>query len=67
MIYAGYNSLYKIENGGFSRVSQNFGARIDVLEIDSYDNTLMYLAVNDRLYRSEDAGVTFTTASFYAA
>jgi hypothetical protein len=59
-IYAGYSALYKIENSGFTQVSGNFGALIDVLEIDTYDPNLIYIAINDQLYRSTNAGVNFT-------
>ncbi|MGB3592071.1 MAG: T9SS type A sorting domain-containing protein [Nonlabens sp.] len=58
-IYAGYSSLYKVQSGGFQLVSNSFNSNIDVLEIDTYDQNLMYVAVNSSLYRSTNAGQSF--------
>ncbi len=59
-IYAGYNRLYKVQGEKFVAVSPNFSGNIDVLEIDPINENIIYVAVDEQLYRSNDAGVSFT-------
>ena len=58
-LYAGYNSLYKLESGQFQVVSSSLGDRIDGMAIDPLDSDIMYLFINSNLHKSEDRGVTF--------
>lgn len=64
-IYAGYGEVYKLieEPGSISweQVStNNFGGRLTHLEIDPNDDNNIYATLGGTLYRSTDAGVTFT-------
>lgn len=64
-IYAGYSRLYKVQNNNFVAVSQPFPGNIEHLEIAPGDDNLIYVAVDSRIYRSTDAGASFTPlASF---
>ncbi len=58
-IYAGYSSLYKVTGTSFSLVSPPFGSNIDLLEIDPNDDNIIYVAVNEVLYKSTNAGSSF--------
>ena len=60
-IYAGYSSLYKVVGSSFNVVSPSFGESIDLLEIDPNDDSTIYVAVNRVLYKSTDAGSSFTS------
>lgn len=59
-IYVGYNKLYKVDGDNFMPVSSSFTGNIDVLEIDPIDESIMYVAVDEQLFRSTDAGKEFT-------
>jgi len=64
-IYAGYSLLYKVAGNAFVPVSSAFPGNIDVLKIDPTNDNIIYAADGSQLYRSTDAGVTFTPiASF---
>jgi hypothetical protein len=64
-IYAGYSMLYKVVGNAFVPVSTAFPGNIDVLKIDPTNDNIIYAADGSQLYRSIDAGVTFTPiASF---
>ena len=64
-LFAGYNSVYKLQNNSWVQVSQDFGSRIDVLEIDEINPDNMYLGINGTLRKSSDRGITFSpTQSF---
>jgi hypothetical protein len=58
-IYVGYNSLYKVVGNSFVAISPSFGSNIDVLKIDPNIDSIIYLAVDNILYKSVDAGATF--------
>jgi hypothetical protein len=60
VIYAGYSSLYKVENGAFTQVSPPFSSNIDVMDIDPNNDSIIYVAVNEVLYKSTDAGASFS-------
>lgn len=66
IIYAGYSSLYKVENGAFTQVSSPFSSNIDVMEIDPNNDNIIYVAVNETLYQSTDAGVNFSAISNFS-
>ena len=60
-IYAGYGELYKLGESSWSQVSNHsFGADLDHIEIDPNDDNNIYVSQSGTLYRSTDAGVTFT-------
>ncbi|AUC82800.1 T9SS type A sorting domain-containing protein [Lacinutrix sp. Bg11-31] len=59
-LFAGYNSVYKLENGAWVQVSQNFGSSVDVLEIDDINPDNMYVGINNALRKSTDRGVVFS-------
>lgn len=59
-IYAGYNRLYKVDGDNFVAVSSSFFSNIDVLEIDPINENIMYVAVDQQLFRSTDSGKEFT-------
>jgi len=64
-IYAGYNRLYKVQNNAFVTVSQPFNSNIDVLEIDPNNDNIIYVAVNETLFKSTNAGVLFNVTQVY--
>ena len=59
-IYAGYDRLYKVQGNSFVSVSSFFSSNIDVLEIDPNDDNTIYVAINNQLFKSINAGVTFS-------
>ncbi|BAO55025.1 T9SS type A sorting domain-containing protein [Nonlabens marinus] len=59
-IYAGYKKLYKVEGESFIPVSSSFNSNIDVLEIDPINEAIMYVGVDNQLFRSTDSGKEFT-------
>lgn len=63
VIYAGYRSLYKVENSAFTEVSPSFSSNIDVMEIDPNNDSIIYVAINETLYKSTNAGVNFSVIS----
>lgn len=67
-LYAGYSSLYKLENNNWTQVSQNFGNNfnIDVLEIDDLNPDTIFIALNSSLRKSTDRGITFTVVENFA-
>jgi hypothetical protein len=60
VIYAGYKKLFKVDGDSFIPVSSNFTNNIDVLEIDPINENIMYVAVENQLFRSTDSGKDFT-------
>ncbi len=59
-VYSAFNAVYRLDGNAWTRVSDIItGDNIDDLEIDPNNKMVMYLAVGDRLYRSEDGGVDF--------
>ncbi len=60
IIYAGYDKLYKVEGDKFVAVSASFSDNIDVLEIDPIYENIIYVAVDEKLFKSEDSGNTFS-------
>ncbi len=67
VLYAGYKSLYKLENDNWVVVSPSFGSNIDVLEIDQLDVNNIYVAINSSLRKSTNAGVSFTTVQNFSS
>lgn len=64
-IYVGYTALYKVQNGAFVSVSTSFGSNIDIIEIDPTNDNIIYVVVNEVLYRSNNAGVTFSQVATF--
>ncbi|AZQ42977.1 T9SS type A sorting domain-containing protein [Nonlabens ponticola] len=59
-IYAGYKSLYKVEQGQFVAQSNAFAENLSVIEINPINDDIIYVAYDRQLFRSVDAGVNFT-------
>ncbi|AXT51014.1 T9SS C-terminal target domain-containing protein [Aquimarina sp. BL5] len=61
-LYAGFKSFYKLENSSFKNQTEfDFGGNnIEHIELDPSDVNIMYLANDLSLYRSMDAGVTWS-------
>ena len=60
-LYAGYGSLYKLVGGAWSKIStHDFGGDLYNIEIDPNNENNIYVSRAGDLYRSTDAGVTFT-------
>lgn len=64
-IYAGYTRLYKVVGNTFVAVSFPFAGNIDVLKIDPTNDEIIYLAHNSTLFKSINAGVTFTAVATF--
>lgn len=62
-IYVGYRSLYKVQGNSFVSASNTFGSNIDLIEIDPTNDNTIYIAVNNQLFRSINAGFTFANVS----
>jgi len=58
-LYAGYRSVYHFTGASFVKISQNFEALIDVLEIDNSNSDNMYVGVNRKFYSSVDRAINF--------
>ncbi len=64
-LYAGYSSLYKLVSGAWSKISSHdFGGDLYNIEIDPSDENNIYVSRGSSLYKSTDAGKTFTKLSF---
>lgn len=59
-VYAGYNALFRLDGLNWTKLSDNFFANADDLEIDPIDPTIIYVAINRALFKSTDSGATFT-------
>lgn len=65
-IYVGYSRLYRVQGSSFVSVSPSFGTNITLIEIDPNNDNIIYVTVNNQLYRSTNAGVNFTLASSFS-
>lgn len=64
-IYVAYDIVYEQELGsglGWNSISQEFENNIDQLKIAPSNSNIMYLSVNDLLYKTIDGGLTDWTA-----
>lgn len=60
-IYAGYSQLYKLVNGSWMKISNHvFGGDLYNIEIDPNNDNNIYVTKSSGLYKSIDAGKTFT-------
>ncbi len=58
-IYVAYDEVFSQEaSAGWVSISQQFNENIDHFKIAPIDNTIMYLSVNDLLYKTTDGGQT---------
>lgn len=63
ILYAGYRHFYKIENNIFVKQSSfNFNSNISHIEIDPNNESIIYAAVSNLLYKSTDNGVNWGLA-----
>ena len=63
-LYGGYDQLYRLENGGWSQVSNHgFNGNLEVIEIDPSNNEKIYVGRGLNLYFSDDRGENFVTRS----
>ncbi len=61
-LFAGYKKLYKLKSGNWEAVSDDvFGGDLDNIEISTTNNDLVYVSKSDRIFKSEDGGLNFTT------
>ena len=64
-IYSGYGSLYKLVGGGWSKISNHdFGGDLYNIEIDPNNEKNIYVSIFGNVFKSIDAGVTFTKLPF---
>jgi len=60
-VYSGYDRLYRLEGNEWVVHSNDFtGGNIEDIEVDPNDPNIIYAAQANALYRSSDAGVTFS-------
>ncbi len=59
-VYSGFDEVYQLMGNAWEQVSDLDAGRIDDLEIDPNDPTILYAVVDETIFRSEDSGVTFT-------
>ncbi|GAK74976.1 glycosyl hydrolase [Nonlabens ulvanivorans] len=62
-IYVGYRALYKVQSGAFVAVSFPFSSNIDNIEIDPFNDNIIYISINSELFRSTNSGASFTSIS----
>ena len=64
-IYSGYSQLYKLSGGNWSKVSNHaFGGDLYSIEIDPNNDNNIYVTRGSSLYKSTNAGSTFTLVPF---
>ncbi len=60
-VFAGYSNLYRLSGNNW--VQQNTigfgGGNIDLITVDPQDINIMYVCINNTLYKSIDKGITF--------
>ncbi|PSG90190.1 T9SS type A sorting domain-containing protein [Aurantibacter aestuarii] len=66
-LYAGYESLYRLNGSAWTQVSTNFGTRIDHLEIDDINPDNIFIAINNSLRKSTNRGVSFGTVETFTS
>ncbi|WP_298898865.1 T9SS type A sorting domain-containing protein [uncultured Psychroserpens sp.] len=65
VIYCAFDEVYKSTDGGgtWASISANYGADIDDLKISPADNDVMYISINDILYRTTNGGAIWLQAT----
>ncbi len=66
VLYAGYSSLYKLNNNSWEAVSLNgvFGGDVTNISISNTNNNIFFVSRSNKLFKSDDAGVTFVENNF---
>ncbi len=65
-VYAGYDAVYKLVGSAWEKISDDIGnGNIDDLEVDPTDPMVIYAAEGNTVFRSEDAGVSFTAFNIF--
>ena len=68
VVYAGYNKLYKLTGSSFVAVSgADFGGNIRNIEIDPQNSATIFVSNGASIYKSIDAGVTFTNVHSFTS
>ena len=63
-LYAGYDQLYRLENGGWNQISNHgFGGNLEVIEIDPSNNNNIFVGRGLNLNFSANKGENFITRS----
>lgn len=67
-IFAGYNQVYKSDDGGnkWVTISQDFSSNLDHLKIAPSNNKVMYAAHGDELYKTTTGEGTWTKISGFS-
>lgn len=64
-LYAGYSQLYKLAGSSWDKVSDhNFDGDLSHIEIDPNNDKYIYVSKGSDLYKSVDAGKTFSQLTF---
>jgi hypothetical protein len=68
-IYSGFDGLYKLVNNAWVMQNTNSvgGGNLELISIDPSNDNIIYVANNASLYKSMDAGITFSLASTLAS
>jgi hypothetical protein len=66
-LYAGYESLFRLNGNAWVEVSPSFGTRIDHLEIDDSNPDNIYVAINNTLRKSTNRGVSFNNVETFGS
>ncbi|CAM4442403.1 T9SS type A sorting domain-containing protein [Flavobacterium terrigena] len=64
-MYAGYDGLYKLVNGAWVQQNTNSvgSGNLELISIDPSNDNIIYVGNGTSLYKSIDAGITFSLAS----
>ena len=64
-LYAGYSKLYKLNDNSWEAISSNvFGGDLSNIDIASSNNQIIFTSRSNKLFKSNDGGLTFTEDSF---
>ena len=59
-VYAGFDGVYKLAGNEWEKLSGVGSTNIDDLEIDPNDSNVVYAVENGTIFRSQNAGNTFS-------
>jgi len=67
-LFGGFTKVYKLVNTSWQAVTTTaFDSKIDVMTFDPFDPDVVYVAVNNELYKSVDAGKIFSLVHTFTA
>lgn len=68
VIYAGYDRIYKSEDGGnnWAAISPTFPEKLNEMKISPADNNIIYASHNNTLYRTINGGQSWTQLTGYS-